>query len=221
MLEKLASAIYNDIVSGLVGITSTPTISKDQLIDDVVDERLQIIKEYSLKNLMPRKDLLMSITCITPSKESLDRCPVSNNKNLTWHFELPQLINDFADEAIEFIGPSDKKTRYVVYTSTSFNYHKYKRRGCALPFVYIDTSPNCNNMYDAWVFNLPTVKTLTFIGIIKDPRQLEIYPCCAGEEGIENYTFLSAEIKKRLTEKKIRYYKQLYLGPTPNTQVPK
>ena len=52
MISKLASAIYNDVVSGLVGITSNPTMSLEQLEDDVVDERLQIIKEYSLKNLI-------------------------------------------------------------------------------------------------------------------------------------------------------------------------
>jgi len=38
MVEKLASAIYNDIVGGLVGITSTPNLSIEQLQDDVVDE---------------------------------------------------------------------------------------------------------------------------------------------------------------------------------------
>ena len=44
MVHKLASAIYNDVMSGLAGITSAPTISMEQLEDDVVDERLQIIK---------------------------------------------------------------------------------------------------------------------------------------------------------------------------------
>ena len=51
-VEKLASAIYNDIVGGLSGITSTPAISIEQLQDDIVDERLQIIKEYSSRLLL-------------------------------------------------------------------------------------------------------------------------------------------------------------------------
>ena len=58
------------------------------------------------------------------------------------------------------------------------------------------------------------------IAIFKDPRQLEGYDCCAGDD-LENYTFLSAEIKKRLTEKKIRYYRQLQQAPQPNTQIPR
>lgn len=46
------------------------------------------------------------------------------------------------------------------------------------------------------------------------------YDCCKGDD-IENYSFISAEVKKRLTEKKIRYYRQLLAQPQPNTQAPK
>lgn len=224
MVEKLASAIYNDIVSGLVGITSTPTISMQQLEDDVIDEWLQIIKEYSLKNLIPKKDLLMSINCVDVDCKSLDKCPVCKPGNPSalniQHFEIPQIINDFGSEAIEFIGSTDKSDPYKIYTSTSFKYHKYKRRGADRPYVYIETTPNENNMYDGWIFNAPMVKQITIIAIFKDPRQLRNYGCCSGED-LQNYTFISAEIKKRLTEKKLRYYRQLYMGPTPNNQIPK
>ena len=221
MVEKLASAIYNDIVSGLSGITSTPTLSMQQLEDDIIDERLQIIKEYSLKNLIPRNDLLMSINCIETDCKSLDKCPCG--KNITkpeLHFEIPQIVNDLASDSIEFIGSIDKGVQFKVYTNTSFQYHRYKRRGANKPYVYIDVTPNENNMYDAWVFNAPMLKYVSVMAIFKDPRQLIYYDCCKGDE-IENYTFISTEIKKRLTEKKLRYYKQFYQSPTPNTQAAK
>lgn len=38
---------------------------------------------------------------------------------------------------------------------------------------------------------------------------------------INNMTFIDAEIKKRLTEKKIRYYRQLAAPVLHNDQVPK
>lgn len=221
MVEKLASAIYNDIQSGLVGITSTPSLSIEQLQDDVIDERLQIIKEYSLKNLIPKKDLMMSINCIDLDCKSLDKCPCESDLTQPeLHFEIPQLVNDFAEEAIEYIGSINREVRFKVYTDISFRYHKYLRRGYDKPYVYIETTPNENNMYDGWVFNAPFLKKISFIGIIKDPRQLLNYECCSGED-IENYTFIATEIKKRLTEKKIRYYRQLYMGPQPNNQIPK
>ena len=221
MIEKLASAIYNDVVAGLVGITNTPTISIDQLQDDIVDERLQIIKEYSLKNLIPRKDLMVSINCIDLDCKSLDKCPCGTQLTKPYlHFEIPQIINDFAEDAIEFIGSVDRFQQYKVYTSTAWQYNQYMKRGSEKPFVYIEPTPNANNMYDGWLFNAPFTKKISIIFIPKDPRQLVNFDCCTNED-TDNFSFISTEIKKRLTEKKLRYYKQFYQGPTPNTQAPK
>ena len=223
MIEKLASAIYDDIVSGLVGITSTPTINLLQLEDDVVDERLQIIKEYSMKNLVPRNDLLMSINCIDVDCKSLDKCPCGKGSGYSppvAHFELPQIVNDLAWDSVEFIGTVDREVQFKIYTNTSWQYNKYMRRSSEKPFVYIEPTPNENNMYDAWIYNAPLLKKVSVIAIFKDPRQLLQYDCCKGEL-LDNFSFISAEIKKRLTEKKIRYYRQLYAGPQPNNQTPR
>jgi len=222
MVEKLASAVYNNVVAGLVGITSNPTISLDQLYDDIIDERLQIIKEYSAKNLVPIKDLIMSVNCIDIDCKSLDKCPC-NGKTYSpaiAHFEMPQIVNDLALDAIEFIGSIDRSVQFRVYTNTSFTYQQYARRGATSPFVYIETTPNDNNMYDVWVYNAPLLKKISIIAIFKDPRQLDQYDCCKGDD-IENYSFISTEIKKRLTEKYLRYFRQMYQSPSPNNQVAK
>ena len=63
-IEKLASAIRNDVVSGLRGYHTNLSMSLEQLADDIIDERLQILKEYSLKGILPLKDLYISINCI-------------------------------------------------------------------------------------------------------------------------------------------------------------
>ena len=224
MVHKLASAIYNDVQSGLAGITSTPNMSIEQLEDSVVEEYLQIVKEYSLKNLIPKKDLLMSINCVDVDCLSLDKCPSCSDSNPyskpQLHFQIPQIINDLAQDSVEYIGAVDKTAEYKVYTSKSFLYHKFMRRGSEKPYVFIDTTPNSDSMYDGWIFNAPFVKTISIIGIFKDPRQLEQYSCCNFEE-FDNFSFISTEIKKRLTEKKIRYYRQLYQGPVSNNQTPK
>ena len=219
-VEKLASAIYNDVVSGLAGITSTPTMSMEQLQDDVIDERLQIIKEYSLKNLIPKKDLLYSINCIETDCKSLDKCCSSSNYSKPeLHFEIPQLMNDFGEDSIEFIGSTDKQISFKVYTTIAYKHHHLKLRGKNKPYVYIDTTPNENNMYDCWVFNVSLLKRLSIIAIFKDPRQLEEFDCC--QEELNNMTFIDTEIKKRLTEKKLRYYRSFLQQTQPNNQVPK
>lgn len=220
---KLASAIFNDIMSGLRGYTSTSSISLDQLEDDIIDERLQIIKEYSLKGLIPKKDLLMSINCINVDCKNLENCTCGNSIELgtpTFHFEVPQLLTEF-DGGIEYIGSVDKGNPFLWYTSpTVMQYHKYRKKAKNKPYVYIDTTPNNNNMYDCWIFNIPIIKQISVIGVFKDPRQLMKYGCCTPID-INNMTYIDAEIKKRLTEKKIRYYRQLAANIMPNTQEPR
>lgn len=220
MIEKLASAIYNDLVGGLAGINSNPSISLVQLEDDVVDEWLQIIKEYSMKNIIPKRDLLMGIHCIDVDCKSLDKCPcgTSNYSTPIAHFEMPQIINDLASGAIDYIGSIDRQIQFKVYTSNAFQYHKYSRRGANKPLVYIETTPNQNNMYDAWIFNAPLLKKISVVAIFKDLRQLQNYECC-GDIELDNFTFIAAEIKKRLTEKKLRYYRSFIPNPQPNNQV--
>jgi hypothetical protein len=92
------------------------------------------------------------------------------------------------------------------------------RRGSDKPFVYIKTTPNESNMYDGWIFNVAFVKKISIIAIFKDLRQLSYYNCCDNED-LENRSFIAAEIKKRLTEKKLRYYRNLLQSPQPNNQV--
>ena len=222
MIDKLASAIYNDVVGGLNGIVSNPNMSLEQLKDEIIEERLQIIKEYTYRNLIPRKDLLMSINCIPVDCKSLDKCPCSQNSKTKpiAHFEIPQMLNDIPGGGIEYIGTIDKLNDFKVYTSFSFKYHKFRRRGSKDPYVYIDTTPNENNKYDGWIFNAPLISILSAIIIPKDLRQVSEYTCCYDED-IENYTFISTEIKKRLIEKKLRYYRMFYQPPVPNTQVAK
>lgn len=149
MIDKLASAIINDIYAGLAGIGGSWTISKEQIEDEIIEERLQIIKEYSLKNLVPRNDLLMSVNCIDVDCKSMDKCPCGiNYTKPIAHFELPQIVNDFGEEAVEFIGSLDRSSQFKIYTNTAFQYHKFLRRGSEKPYVYIEPTPNENNMYD-------------------------------------------------------------------------
>lgn len=220
-IERLQSAIYNNVISGLKGSTVNISFTLEQIEDAIINERLQIIKEYTVKNLIPIKDLTYSIRCIEVDCESLDRCPCSVEDitaERVKHIELPQIINDFGADGISFIGSTDGLVNYTVYTNAAYRQHKFRTRGGSNPYVWIDTTPNKNNMIDGFIFNASSVlKTLLVRLIPKDPRQLANYGCCTEEE-INNISFIDSEIEKRVTEKYIRYYRQMALANTPNDQ---
>ena len=224
-IKAISSAVYNDIVSGLAGYPAVQTISLEQLEDEVVETRLYIIKKYSTQNAIPKKDLLYSINCIELDCKSLDKCCAADPySTAVAHFEIPQIVNDLGEDAIAYIGATDKQLSFHVYTDYSFKHHKYRTRGSKKPYVFIDTTPNENNLYDCYVFNAPLLERLTVIAIFKDPRQVEDYQkehgCCDYAD-TDNFTFLDTEIKDTLTKQKFAYYRQYIQQPFPNNQVPK
>ena len=218
-IEKLASAIRNDIVAGLKGYHTNLSLSLEQLAQDIVDERLQVLKEYSLKGILPARDLYMSINCIPVDCKSLDKCKCNldySTPNL--HFEIPQILNDYGNLSIDYIGATDRQLPFIYYTSSSnFRHHKYRKRGKNKPYVWIDTTPNENGMYDCFVFNAPLLKVVSISAIFKDPRQLENYSCCVDQQD-NNMSFVDNEVKKRVTAKKIQYYRQFAPSIAPNDQ---
>ena len=211
-IEKLASAIRNDVVSGLRGYHTNMSMSMEQLCQDIVDERLQILKEYSLKGVLPLKDLYTSINCIQIDCKNIERCKCNTYDDCSdqpiAHFEIPQIVNDYGNLSIDYIGSTDRQLPFVFYTSsTAFRYHKYRKRGKNKPYVWIDTTPNENGMYDCFVFNAPLLDRVSISAIFKDLRQLDKFECCAVLQD-DNMTLINNEIKKRSTEKKIKYYRQ-------------
>lgn len=221
-LEKLASAIRNDVVAGLRGYHTNLSMSMEQLEQDIVDERLQILKEYSLKGVLPTKDLYLSINCIPVDCKSIDRCRCSREDPYAdppiAHFEIPQILNDYGSLSIDYIGSVDRQLPFIYYTSaTAFRYHKYRKRGKNRPYVWIDTTPNENGMYDCFIFNAPLLNTVSISAIFKDLRQLGNYNCCVDLQD-DNMTFINNEIKKRVTEKKLRYYRSFAPNNLSNDQ---
>lgn len=222
--SRLASAIYNDVYGGLKGYHTNLSLDMDQLEDEVVAERLQIIKEYIIKDMLPRRDFLVSLNCIPVDCKDLEKC----NKCLsggevsgtpTAHFEIPQLMNDFGGIGIDYIGTVDHTESFTVYTSLQFaNRHKYRKRRKDKPYVWLDTTPNENNMIDGYIFNAPFIKYISVVGIFKDLRQVETYDCCQSTDLSQNFTWLDAEIQRRLTTKKLAYYRQYSPPNLPNDQ---
>lgn len=44
-LDKIASAIYNDVKGGIAGMSANENLSLEQLQDEVIEERQAVMKE--------------------------------------------------------------------------------------------------------------------------------------------------------------------------------
>lgn len=221
-IQKLASAIHNDVMGGLKGYHHNLSMSMEQLEDDIVDTRLQILKEYSLKGILPTKDLYITINCIPVDCKNIERCRCMNQDDCfstpTAHFEIPQILLDYGQNSIDYLGSVDRQVPFVYYTSLSnYTNHKYRKRGKNKPCVWIDTTPNENGMYDCFVFNTPMLEMVSITAIFKDIRQLENFKCCTALQD-NNISFIDNEIKNRLVAKKLQFYRQFAAPLKPNDQ---
>ena len=230
-IRRIADAIYNDIVSGLRGYHTNPSISIEQLEEEIIEMRLAVIKEYMLKGILPIQDLLMSINCIPVDCDSLDKCRCNKSNcgsDPVAHFQIPQLIFDFGlNKAVYYVGSPDKTRPFKIYTKP---YHlistiqKYKKRGKDKPWIFIDITPNQEGLLDCYIFGAPLIKTISIMAIFKDPRQLEGFQCdCEGTKNKvtqmdNNLNYIDTVIKERLTKLKIQYYRQLSPPLLPNDQ---
>lgn len=224
-IEKLASQIINDVVSGLRGYHSNLALNRDQLGDEIVACRLEILHQYFLKGIIPVKDLLIAINCVNVDCESLERCrcrEYNEDDTLVAHFQIPQLISYYGKDAIEYIGSADRRNKFQVITSlTELENRQYKRRGKDKPYVWIDTAPNAEGMLDCFIFNAPFLEQISVVGVFKDPRQLNRYNCCNTDElnGPDvNPSFVDQLVKDKLTKEKLYYYRQMAAQKLPNTQ---
>lgn len=219
-IDKLASSIKNDILSGVKGYHQNLSINFEQLKDECVNTRLLIIKELYSKGNLSVKDLLTAINCVEVDCESLERCKCvqSVDDTLMAHFQIPQLVQEFGKRAIEYIGSIDRQNSFSVVTSLAeLETRKYRKRGKTKPYVWIDLAPNSNGMLDCFIFNAPMIKQISVVGVFKDPRQLDYYNCCQ-EASDDNLSYLTQLVKERLTTEKIKYYRQFAMSVKPNDQ---
>lgn len=221
IFDKIVSAIRNNVVSGLQGYHHNNSFTQEQVADDIVNLRIQLLTQYALQGKIPLKDLYLSINCIAVDCKDLEKCSKCRNNTIlgtpTLHFEIPQVMNILG--AIDYIGSPDKQNSFKVYTSlktASLNRYR-KSKGKDKPYVWIDTTPNGNGYYDCFVFNAPLLKYVSVSAIFKDPRDLEMFGCC-DEMSADNYNFLTSEIIQKLSEQYLRYYRQGAMPPLPNDQ---
>ena len=219
-IEQIASAVLNDVESGIVGLHENITMSQEQLEDEVVAERERVILEWWKKGILQKGDLLTAINCIDVDCGNSTKCCNNQAGYSDKHFEIPQTIAGIGEDSIYWIGSADRKQSYSVYYSpVQASYNKYKRHKKDKPYVYIERTPNENGMYDGWIFNLPYVKTISVIGIFRDPRQLEKLGCdgnCDNSGG--DFGSITMEVKDRLTKSKLYFYRQALQPPHRNDQ---
>ena len=93
--------------------------------------------------------MMSAINCIPVDCADPSKCCSFPSGQTQLHFEIPRLMDDLGESAINYIGSTDRSTSYDVYFNRdAIKMHSHKRRGADKPYVYIEKTPNANGKYD-------------------------------------------------------------------------
>ena len=206
-LNQITSAIMNNIVQGLKGVTNI-SIPQGQVEHEVILAVNSYIKEVSPFEL---QHYYQKIKCLKlECKDISDCCDIKSGQTVLWT-EIPKLTILNNGKPIRFAGSIDyKRPFHVYYDIQDANKHKYNLVTKTEPYIWVDLSLNSNGRHSVWLFNVKLIKHITLEAIVANPLDISEYSCCVLNE---ETPFPAPEavidaIIKKISIDYINYYKR-------------
>ena len=220
-LKQLATAVRNNVVSGLKGIDFTG-FSTEQLEDEILINTPALMLEYAANGLLNLDRVSQRIDGIEISCKDLSaNCNVPVD-DCAPHFEIPAL-NIAAMTPLSYLGTANGDFTFKVYLDRQYRFHKYRMATSKMPFAWVSTTSNQNGMFDVYLFNLGRYENLKFVSVealFDDPYSLlgtEYYTQFSNAEFYAPAIVQGALVSK-LSMEYIKYYRQMEARPKTNTQ---
>ena len=223
-LNQITSAIRNRVADGLSGNISSQAFSILQLEDEVDLTRMSLLFDLSTQGIKLNKKFLyqtkdgLALECMDISQSG---CGIAAGEEVRG-VKIPAIISTIGDDAVEYFGTMDKRNNFITYFDLdSANNHKRRILTKNKPFIWVDTEVDENGHMTAYLLNMNKYDGLRYLsirGIFSYPNTLK-----GSIEDFEDREYpapghLQNKIIDTLTEKYVRYFRQLNIPPQPNTQ---
>lgn len=222
-INEIASAIRNNLGNGLKEVPNH-AYSIEQLREEVSNERNLIILEESKKGTLNTRYFTQKYDNLELNLATFPYEGYSATHGPVPHIRIPKLAMVQNGSAFEYIGPPDMNKNFKVYTDFTFANHKYSRVIGKLPYVYVDLAHNADGYNNVYFFNLNNtgLKYISVRAIFSDPvRILDEDGYFGEDEEFPAPSSVQEMIIDRITNKWVKWYKQLNHPYQPNTQTDK
>jgi len=224
--NEISSTIRNRVYDALTGNIADQSLSTDQLYDEIDLVRADFVNKYAMTSKLNTKYLLQSIDNLELNCTSLaytECCDAFRHcSDEVPAVEIPALLATPDDSAIEYLGLTNKQEKFSVYFSTTdIDNHKYRIKTAKRPYVFVDTTLNANNKYTLYFFNMGSHNPLKYVSIramFTLPSSVMPYDFNYLDREYPAPAHMQMAIIDNLTEKYVRYYRQLGVTQVPNQQ---
>lgn len=221
--NEIASAIRNRVADGLSGNLSNQAFSVEQLLEEIDLQRADFAHKYAQTNKLDPKYLVQEIdTQEIVCRNLSDDCFIQSPGDDIPSIKIPKVLPLLGDNAIEWVGLHNMQENFDVYFHPEqIKDHKVRIKTRHRPFVWADTAPDSNDMMTLWFFNLGKFNPLKFVkvrAVFEHPTRVAINNPLVLDMEYPAPLHMQNAIIDALTEKYVRYFRQLNTPNVPNTQ---
>lgn len=226
-LNEITAAIRNRVSDGLSGNISNQAYSIKQLEEEVDLERSAYIQKHidSGRKLNPNYMYQsvdgMHVTCMSLAQNSPCGFAAQAGAGVP-AVKIQPIAATMDDSAVEYFGLMNKQEDFIVYFDTdSVQNHKRRIRTRNRPFIWIDTAADSDGLMTAYLLNAGkhfNLKYLSIRAIFEHPSRVGADNPNANDKEYPAPGHVQNAIIDALTEKYIRYYRQMNIMPQNNIQ---
>jgi hypothetical protein len=221
--NELASTIRNRVADGLSGNIADQAFSVEQLEAEIDLTNADLIYKYAQaqkvdpKYLMQKVDMI-PIVCKNLSEDCVIKEPGANVPSIT----IPKLMPMFQDKSIEYLGLNNMQEDFAVYYHPEdIENHKVRIRTAHRPFAWVDLTSNAQGENTIWFFNFGSYNPLKWVkirAIFAHPTRINTLDASVMDREYPSPLHIQNAIIDTITEKYVRYFRQLNTPNIPNTQ---
>jgi len=221
--SQIASTIENNVSDALSGAILNRAVTYDQIYGEIDLLREKLAYDQIKTGKIDIKYFMQSLPLQNLVCRDLTRgCGIIKSGESVPSIRIPKLMAMQDNSQLEYVGLANKQKRFITYYDIDdISNHKYRLKTPESPFVWVDLTPDNDDMIALFFFNLGQYNALKYVEVrgafAKPTNVMPLNP----EEDEKEYPapgVIQEMIISTLSERYIRYYRQLNVMPTPNTQ---
>ena len=221
--NEIASTIRNRVADGLSGNISNQALSVEQLLEEIDLARADFAHKYALTPKLDPKFMMQEIDILKIECRNLSEdCFIKSPGEGVASVKVPKVMPIFGESGVQYLGLVNMQEAFAVYYHPEdIRNHKVRIRTSRRPYAWIDTAPDSNDMHTIYFFNLGPHNGLKYVkirAIFEHPTRVHIDNPNAADMEYPAPLHMQNAIIDALTEKYVRYFRQLNEVPVPNTQ---